>query len=119
MRTEQGEQNAVAVGARIDRGMGSTPLCRQRPDTTGRLVADPRDRGRTLSRLRVGAAPAGVVGTVGRRLRERTSFDPVTCTAADTWWDVAHPEETITQTLRCYTPADRRAQAVSRFRNTQ
>jgi SAM-dependent methyltransferase len=40
------------------------------------------------------------------RLRERTSFDPVTCTAADTWWDVARPDEKITQTLGCYTPAD-------------
>ena len=39
-------------------------------------------------------------------LRERTTFDPVTCTAADTWWDVAHPDQKITQTLRCYTPAD-------------
>ncbi|MGO1056993.1 class I SAM-dependent methyltransferase [Crossiella sp. CA198] len=39
-------------------------------------------------------------------LRERTSFDPVTCTATDTWWDTADPARTLTQTLRCYTPAD-------------
>ncbi|MCO1578990.1 class I SAM-dependent methyltransferase [Crossiella sp. SN42] len=39
-------------------------------------------------------------------LRERTSFDPVTCTATDTWWDVAEPDRELTQTLRCYTPAD-------------
>jgi SAM-dependent methyltransferase len=39
-------------------------------------------------------------------LRERTSFDPVTCTAFDTWWSVSEPEHKITQVLRCYTPAD-------------
>lgn len=39
-------------------------------------------------------------------LFERTTFDPVTCTATDTWWDAAHPDEKITQWLRCYTPAD-------------
>jgi SAM-dependent methyltransferase len=41
-------------------------------------------------------------------LREETGFDPVTCTASDTWWDVTAPERRITQTLRCYTPADLR-----------
>jgi hypothetical protein len=30
----------------------------------------------------------------------------VTCTAVDTWWDAAHPDEKISQWLRCYTPAD-------------
>jgi SAM-dependent methyltransferase len=39
-------------------------------------------------------------------LRERTTFDPVTCTAVDTWWDVTRPDEAVTQILRCYTPAD-------------
>lgn len=39
-------------------------------------------------------------------LRERTQFDPVTCTATDTWWESGNPGEPITQTLRCYTPAD-------------
>lgn len=39
-------------------------------------------------------------------LREQTRFDPVTCVASDTWWDVAAPERKITQRLRCYTPAD-------------
>ncbi|MFE6777986.1 class I SAM-dependent methyltransferase [Streptomyces sp. NPDC057702] len=39
-------------------------------------------------------------------LRERTHFDPVTCTATDTWRSVAEPERAFSQTLRCYTPAD-------------
>lgn len=39
-------------------------------------------------------------------LFERTMFDPVTCTAIDTWWEAGKPDDTISQTLRCYTPAD-------------
>ncbi|QWF83271.1 hypothetical protein HUW46_06711 [Amycolatopsis sp. CA-230715] len=39
-------------------------------------------------------------------LRERTTFDPVTCTATDTWWDTADPGRVLSQHLRCYTPAD-------------
>lgn len=39
-------------------------------------------------------------------LFHRVSFDPVTCTATGTWWDAAHPDEKISQRLRCYTPAD-------------
>jgi hypothetical protein len=30
----------------------------------------------------------------------------VTCTAVDTWWPAADPEQGVTQVLRCYTPAD-------------
>jgi SAM-dependent methyltransferase len=39
-------------------------------------------------------------------LHERTTFDPVTCTATDTWWPADRPHEAISQKLRCYTPAD-------------
>ncbi|MBF6175688.1 class I SAM-dependent methyltransferase [Nocardia blacklockiae] len=39
-------------------------------------------------------------------LRERIRFDPVTCTAIDTWWEPDAPDRVITQALRCYTPAD-------------
>jgi SAM-dependent methyltransferase len=39
-------------------------------------------------------------------LRERIRFDPVTCTAIDTWWPAAAPERAISQVLRCYSPAD-------------
>lgn len=39
-------------------------------------------------------------------LRERTTFDPVSCVAVDTWWEVANPQDRISQYLRCYTPAD-------------
>ncbi|MCO8270531.1 class I SAM-dependent methyltransferase [Actinoplanes sp. TRM 88003] len=39
-------------------------------------------------------------------LRERTTFDQVTCTATDTWWPVDQPDEAISQRLRCYSPAD-------------
>jgi SAM-dependent methyltransferase len=39
-------------------------------------------------------------------LFERTTFDPVTCTATDTWWEAANPDDKISQALRCYSPAD-------------
>ncbi|MEO3808021.1 class I SAM-dependent methyltransferase [Sphaerisporangium sp. B11E5] len=39
-------------------------------------------------------------------VRESTRFDPVTCTAHDTWWDASAPDRKVTQHLRCYTPAD-------------
>ena len=39
-------------------------------------------------------------------LRERVTFDPVTCTATDTWWVADRPDEAISQVLRCYSPAD-------------
>lgn len=39
-------------------------------------------------------------------VKESTEFDPVQCRAVDSWWESGHPEATITQTLRCYTPAD-------------
>ena len=26
--------------------------------------------------------------------------------AVDTWWEAEHPEQRISQTIRCYTPAD-------------
>lgn len=39
-------------------------------------------------------------------LFERTTFDPVTCTATDTWWEADNPDDAISQVLRCYTPAD-------------
>lgn len=39
-------------------------------------------------------------------LRERIQFDPVTCTAIDSWWEPAAPDRVIMQSLRCYTPAD-------------
>ncbi|MCM6774253.1 class I SAM-dependent methyltransferase [Nocardia sp. CDC159] len=41
-----------------------------------------------------------------RELRQRISFDPIACTATDTWWEPAAPERVFRQTLRCYTPAD-------------
>lgn len=41
-----------------------------------------------------------------RELGERTRFDPVTCTAIDTWWETSSPDRQISQVLRCYTPAD-------------
>ncbi|MFC3494624.1 class I SAM-dependent methyltransferase [Glycomyces rhizosphaerae] len=41
-------------------------------------------------------------------LQQHLTFDPVTATAVDTWWDTAEPERRITQRLRCYTPADLR-----------
>jgi len=39
-------------------------------------------------------------------LFERTTFDPVPRTATDTWWEAGRPDDRISQTLRCYTPAD-------------
>ncbi|RKR91308.1 methyltransferase family protein [Micromonospora pisi] len=39
-------------------------------------------------------------------LHERTTFDPVSCVAVDTWWEASSPHQSISQFLRCYTPAD-------------
>jgi hypothetical protein len=39
-------------------------------------------------------------------LRERIQFDPVTCTAFDTWCEPAAPDRIVGQSLRCYTLAD-------------
>lgn len=39
-------------------------------------------------------------------LFEQTVFDPVTCTAIDTWWEAGNPDDKISQVLRCYSPAD-------------
>jgi SAM-dependent methyltransferase len=41
-------------------------------------------------------------------LRELTNFDPIRSRFADTWWATNNPGETLTQTIRCYTPADLR-----------
>ncbi|WP_243727315.1 methyltransferase domain-containing protein [Actinocrispum wychmicini] len=50
-------------------------------------------------------APDAAAG-YDHELRERTSFDPVMCTAIDTWWETTSPDRQISQVLRCYTPAD-------------
>jgi SAM-dependent methyltransferase len=39
-------------------------------------------------------------------LYQQIRFDPITCTATDTWWPTSDPEDRISQHLRCYTPAD-------------
>lgn len=39
-------------------------------------------------------------------LRERTNYDPIHNRAIDTWWETATPEQSFTQSIRCYTPAD-------------
>lgn len=41
-------------------------------------------------------------------LTQRIGFDPVSCTAVDTWADAADPGREISQRLRCYSPADLR-----------
>ena len=41
-------------------------------------------------------------------LRELTNFDPIRSRFADTWWATNNPVEKLTQTIRCYTPADLR-----------
>lgn len=41
-------------------------------------------------------------------LQQHLTFDPITATAVDTWWDTAEPDRRITQRLRCYSPADLR-----------
>jgi SAM-dependent methyltransferase len=37
---------------------------------------------------------------------ERTDFDPVRNRFIDTWWETEKPEETLSQHIRCYSPAD-------------
>lgn len=39
-------------------------------------------------------------------VRERTDFDPVGNRFIDTWWEADRPDDPISQSLRCYTPAD-------------
>ncbi|MGC4189786.1 MAG: class I SAM-dependent methyltransferase [Thermomicrobiales bacterium] len=39
-------------------------------------------------------------------VRERTDYDPVGNRFIDTWWEAGHPDDAISQSLRCYTPAD-------------
>ena len=39
-------------------------------------------------------------------LEELTEFDPVGCSAIDTWWPAGVEEQAISQTIRCYSPAD-------------
>ncbi|MGN6030282.1 MAG: class I SAM-dependent methyltransferase [Thermomicrobiales bacterium] len=39
-------------------------------------------------------------------VRERTDFDPIGNRFIDTWWEADHPEAPISQSLRCYSPAD-------------
>jgi len=46
----------------------------------------------------------GVPGSV--EMIERCHYDPVQGRWIDEWQPVAHPETTLAQTLRCYTPAD-------------
>ncbi|MGC4107391.1 MAG: class I SAM-dependent methyltransferase [Thermomicrobiales bacterium] len=39
-------------------------------------------------------------------VRERTDFDPVGNRFIDTWWEADRPDAPISQSLRCYLPAD-------------
>lgn len=39
-------------------------------------------------------------------LGERCDYDPVHNRFIDSWWEKEHPESRITQSLRCYSPAD-------------
>jgi SAM-dependent methyltransferase len=39
-------------------------------------------------------------------LRERTTYDPIHNRALDTWWETDTPEQSFSQSIRCYTPAD-------------
>ena len=50
--------------------------------------------------------PADPARGYAYELHERVTFDPVTCTATDTWWPADRPGEAISQVLRCYSPAD-------------
>lgn len=38
--------------------------------------------------------------------RRRYEFDAFDCRMFDTWWDKDTPEDSVTQSLRCYSPAD-------------
>ena len=46
----------------------------------------------------------GVPGSV--EMIRRSHFDPLRCRWIDEWQPAAHPEHTLAQTVRCYTPAD-------------
>jgi hypothetical protein len=46
----------------------------------------------------------GVPGSV--EMLHRCHFDPVHCRWIDEWKPTTHPEQSLAQTVRCYTPAD-------------
>ena len=48
---------------------------------------------------------AGQGWQVGQALR-RYGFDPVECRMLDTWWPIDDESQAITQSIRCYSPAD-------------
>lgn len=56
-------------------------------------------------------APWFWAGMAGNRLvidqaEREYGFDPHGCRMLDTWWHRHHPERRVTQSLRCYSPAD-------------
>lgn len=51
------------------------------------------------------AQSAGRSGRVGDAER-RYGFDAAGCRWLDTWWPEGRPDEAVTQSLRCYSPAD-------------
>ncbi len=54
------------------------------------------------------AASSAGHGGVGPGLERRYGFDARACRWLDSWWPAGRPEEAVTQTLRCYSPADLR-----------
>ncbi|HEY0604568.1 MAG TPA: class I SAM-dependent methyltransferase [Herpetosiphonaceae bacterium] len=39
-------------------------------------------------------------------LMQRSDFDPLGCRFLDQWWSLEQPADVITQSIRCYSPAD-------------
>jgi cyclopropane fatty-acyl-phospholipid synthase-like methyltransferase len=53
------------------------------------------------------AQASGQMMTFGKTKR-RYGFDANDCRLLDTWWHIESPEDKVTQSIRCYSPADLR-----------
>jgi len=87
-------------------------------------VGSDEDQRRLLKRMAGWLQPAGFAlvevytpwywaGAAGRQISfgnvmRRYDFDTSNCRMLDRWWPVGHEEETVTQSLRCYSPDDLR-----------
>lgn len=75
-----------------------------------RVAAWLRPEGRALIEVSVPWSWAALAGREQRfaRAARRYAFDPDGCRLVDTWWPLGDEAAAVSQTLRCYSPADLR-----------
>lgn len=85
-------------------------------------IGSDKDQHRLLKRIAGWLSPAGFAvieiytpwywaGVAGREMRfgravRRYGFDHENCRMLDRWWPAGHMEQSVTQSLRCYSPED-------------